>query len=350
MDDVVIRPASAPAANPPGHGRGGDAPQQWWRNKGTLAAIAGTVLVVVGVVLVLALGSGSGDGDGESAAGGGAAATSPDGSLLDLDTSVSTTSPTGGPAATDPGAAGAAGSGSDAATGGASTPGATGSGGGAAPVLVPRAGNYTFTGSGTEKTTPFLPAPVAQGPTKPATVADAGGGCWRLSIEQNTQHTDESTFCAGGDGSLSIKSIVVYQSNNLGQFGQVKSTLTTICPTPVVVVAPGMAPGAQFPFDCTVRTTASTPVADSAATGTATFVGVENVGVGGTAVPAYHLHQVVTLVPKDGAPTGERVSDVWIATDDGMVLRETRSMTAYARIFGQVSTYTETSEHTLASR
>lgn len=344
MDDVVIRPvpASAPAPAPEG-------PGPWWRRPGALLGIGGTVVVVVAVAVVLVLRSGSGP-DGAEAAGqaGKPPATAADGSLLDMDTSVSTTVPGGDVATTAPGATGDG----SAATGGGAQGGGGATGGGGGVVLVPRFGSYTYTGSGSERTTPFLPTPVPQGPTKPATVADAGSGCWRLTIEQNARHSDAATFCAGGDGSLVLASIAVDQTNDLGRLGRISSTLTTTCPSPIVVVSPGMAPGAQFPLRCTVHTVMSTnmTVADSSAIGTATFVGVETVGVEGAQVPAYHLHQEVRLTPDDGAPAGSRVSDLWIATDDGMVLRETRSMTASAKLLGQVSTYTETSEHTLTSR
>lgn len=347
---VVIRPVSQGASAGPEA-----APPQWWKRRGAVVSMAiGVAVVVAAIVLAVVLGSGSPD-PGSDAASQDRRSTrtgSGGGAPLDMDTSVSTTA-AGGDTAAAPAP--------EAAPGGTEVSGGAGTGGGGVPggpaVLVPRPGPYTYTGSGTEKTTPFLPNPVTQGPTKPATVSDAGGGCWLLSMtqydNQNGRHVDGATFCAGGDGSLTLKSIMIQRSNSLGALGKVDSTLTTTCPAGVVVVAPTMAPGAQFPLQCSVHTEtnpASAPIADSSATGTTTFVGVENVSVGGTAVAAYHLHQDVRLVPGDGAPEGSRKSDLWIATDDGMVLREVRSMTASAKLFGQVSTYSETSEHVLTGR
>lgn len=347
---VVVKPqprAAGPvgAAGPEGKGR---------RNQRMVAlAIAAAVLVVATVVvLIVSLGSGQDDGGPEEVAehpivgdGGG------DGGTLDFDTSGTTTAPVGDPAATgtaDPAAGG------DPAAAATPAPGAPAGGGGGAGVLVPRAGDYTYKGTGSERYLPLLPTPIAQGPTKPASVTHTGGGCWRLTIEQNANHIDSATFCAGGDGSLVLQSIAVRQVTDLGQLGRITSNLTTSCPTPVTMVSPGMAPGATFPLNCTNHTEvdnaqAQAP-ADVAANGTVAFVGVENVTVGGVAVAAYHVHQNVRLLPSDGAPEGSRESEVWIATDDGMVLREVRSMTASAKLFGVLATFTETSEHTLTSR
>lgn len=343
---VVIRPVPS---SPTG---ADDGAQQWWKRRGAVVSmVAGVVVVVAAIVLAVVLGSGSADDATDEAAQDRPAATSggSGGALLDMDTSVSTTAAGGD--STGAGDAPAAGAGATEAPGGSGAS-ATGGAGGGAAVLVPRFGAYTFTGSGSEKTMPFLPNPVAQGPTKPATVTDAGGGCWRLSIRQNANHGDEATFCAGADASLTLDSLVTHQTNNLGAFGQIDSTLTTTCRPRVAVVEPAMAPGARFPLNCTNHTEVTNVAApaDMNATGSVTFVGIETVAVGGVPVAAYHLRQDVDLVPTDGTQPGSRVSDVWIATDNGMVLRERRSMTASAKLLGQVSTYIETSEHVLDAR
>lgn len=343
---VVIRPVSSPS--PTG---ADDGSPQWWKRRGAVVSMAiGVVVVIAVIVAMVVAGSGSPEhGSDEAAQDRRSSGTgSGGGAPLDMDTSVSTTAASGDVAATT--APAAAGAGGTETSGGGGTGGGAGAGGPA--VLVPRFGAYTYTGSGSEKTLPFLPNPVAQGPTKPATVTDAGGGCWRLSIRQNANHSDEATFCAGADAGLTLDGLVTHQTNNLGAFGQIESTLTTTCRPRVVVVEPAMAPGAAFPLNCTNHTevTNVAPPADMNATGSVTFVGVETVAVGGAAVAAYHLRQDVKLVPTDGTPPGSRISDVWIATDDGMVLRESRSMTASAKLFGQVSTYIETSEHVLTGR
>lgn len=345
--EVLIRPVSRGPAS-------GDTPAKGPGKQRLVAIAVAAAVVLVGTVVALVVAFGSGEGDGTADVAGEQTATDAGGNTgatLDFDTSVSTTAPAGDPAAAAPGDPTAGG---DPAAGTAPAPGADGTGSGVA-ILVPRPGSYTYTGTGSVRMTPFLPTPVPQGPTKPATVTHTGGGCWRLDIKQNANQADAATFCAGADGSLVLRSLAVQQINDLGRLGGlIKSDLATSCPTPVTIVAPGMVPGATFPLTCTNHTEMTprvmAPVADSTASGSITFVGVEAVDVGGAPVAAYHLHQQVQLTPSDGAPPGSRVADLWIATDDGMVLREVRSMTASAKLFGQVSTYSETSEHTLTSR
>jgi hypothetical protein len=57
----------------------------------------------------------------------------------------------------------------------------------AAGALVPRAGVYTFSGSGEEHLS-FLSTSEPEGPTLPGTVAHDAAGCWTFEIEYNSYH------------------------------------------------------------------------------------------------------------------------------------------------------------------
>jgi hypothetical protein len=181
-------------------------------------------------------------------------------------------------------------------------------------ALQPHAGVYVYRGTGSERLS-FLDTSQSQGPEEPGTLTPGANGCWTFEIEYNSYHHQTWQRCAR-DGRLVELGGTTNQQFDFVAFKQSEHSEMR-CDPPMTLVDTDAAPGTTWPVHCTGHS--QTTNSDLTQTGTVTLIGVEDVTVGGTAVPAYHSRLDVVL---SGDQTGETHSDMWFATSDGLPLRD----------------------------
>jgi hypothetical protein len=209
-----------------------------------------------------------------------------------------------------------------------------------AAVLRPPQGVYLYEGGGTDQlSTP--PKEQAEGPSMPATVTHRDDGCWTFRIDYSTNHWQSWDYCSG-EGDLDESGGSSYQRWDFTVFVQ-ETTSTFVCDSAVTIDAE-QAPGDTWEQSCSGTSTGTEGEALSA--GSCTFVGREDVQVGGDTVPAYRYHRERTM---SGAQTGTEVSEVWFAAETGMPLRNERHIEVRTdTVIGEV-TYTEDADFLLTS-
>lgn len=191
----------------------------------------------------------------------------------------------------------------------------------AAPsVLRPEQGVYLYEGTGTDRLdTP--PLSQAQGPQMPATVTHRDDGCWTFRIDFSTNHWQTWVYCPTPDGGLVEEGGQSFQKWELGAIS-FDSTSTFECAEAVVISADAR-PGDEWQQTCEGTSTGAEGRTTSA--GPYEFVGNEDVEVGGDTVPALRYRRTRAMT---GAQTGTETADVWISAEDGLPLRNTRSIEA----------------------
>jgi hypothetical protein len=210
----------------------------------------------------------------------------------------------------------------------------------AAP-LQPAAGVYTYQATGAEHLS-VLHTTQGWGPIMPATVTDAGNGCWSLQVEFNTHHTQTWNYCAHG-GTLTENGGATTQTFDFVAFSATDHSLFT-CSTPGVVVRRDEDAGASAQIVCNGNSTVQHTKMTS--TGTIVFVGVERLSIGGKAVDAYHVRSARA---ESGDQHGTDRSDSWFAVRDGMLLKLVRNIEVRSPSpIGSV-TYTEHGSFVLTS-
>ncbi|MFM8303042.1 MAG: hypothetical protein ACKOA9_01900 [Actinomycetota bacterium] len=207
--------------------------------------------------------------------------------------------------------------------------------------LRPDAGVYRYVASGSERLS--LGGTEQQwGPVMPATVRHRADGCWSLRIDFSTNHWRSQRYCPGIDALLDVGG-TVFQRFDFVAFSATDTSVFS-CDPPSVVIRVAAAPGDSWAASCTGRSTERSTRVES--TGTNTFVGVEDLDVGGRVVPAYHYRLQRTLA---GDQTGTEDTHEWYATATGLLLRATHdSRVASPSPFGDV-VYTEVGEFRLRS-
>jgi hypothetical protein len=211
----------------------------------------------------------------------------------------------------------------------------------AAPAeLRPPQGVYLYEGGGSDRlSTP--PKEQAEGPSMPATVAHREDGCWTFRIDYSTNHWQSWDYCPH-QGSLDEAGGTSYQRWDFTVFVQ-ETTSTFVCDS-AVTIRVDQEPGDTWEQSCSGASTGTEGEALSA--GPYTFVGPEDVEVGGDTVPAYRYHRERTM---SGAQSGTEVSEVWFSAQTGMPLRNERTIEVRTdTVIGEV-TYTEEAEFHLSS-
>jgi len=208
-------------------------------------------------------------------------------------------------------------------------------------VLRPAAGVYLYRGSGTEHLS-LPPKSQSQGPTMPATVIDRADGCWTFRIDYSTAHWQTWIYCPRGGGLVELGG----QTFERWDFVVTKYDSTSIfsCKPASVAIRATMHSGDHWQQTCTGTSSGTKGIASTS--GPYTFVGTERVDVGGTAVAAYHFHQVRTL---GGSQTGTQDTQLWFAVKDGLPLRNERTETVHTDTPIGRSTYTEHGDFELTS-
>jgi hypothetical protein len=204
----------------------------------------------------------------------------------------------------------------------------------------PAPGVYTLTGSGTEQIS-FQTTAQRMGPEMPATVTWQGDDCWELRVEYNANHAQSWTYCLDGDRMVDTGGAVTQRFDLV--VTQVDSNSTSVCDPPAPTVERDAVPGTVRDQRCVIETEGQGQTAMEARS---TFVGEEEVDVGGTPVLASHTVSERTY---GGDQEGGGRVETWWAVDTGFPVRSTWSLSITSPSpIGDV-TYTESGEWTATS-
>ena len=208
-------------------------------------------------------------------------------------------------------------------------------------VLRPPAGVYVYRGSGTEHLS-LPPKTQHQGPQMPATVTHRDDGCWTFRLDYNTQHWQTWNYCPRNGGLVELGGQTFERWDFV--FTKYDSTSTFTCDPASVAIRAGMRTGDRWQQVCRGTSTGTKGVAVTS--GPYTFVGGDFVTIGKTRVPAYHFRQQRTLT---GSQTGTQTADLWFSRQNGLPLRNERSVTVHTDTVVGASTYTEHGSFQLTS-
>lgn len=217
-----------------------------------------------------------------------------------------------------------------------------GGGNGTAALLRPAPGVYEYTARGTENLS-FLNTTQQWGPNVPATITFDDRGCWAITIDQSTNHTRRLDFCPKGRQLLETGGMVV-QGFDFG-FKVVEKSVF-VCDPPGVALDLDAKPGATWNQSCDGRSESGNTNTTSA--GTDTFVGEEDLTIGGTVVKALHYKLLRTIT---GSQKGDEETNRWYTPTDGLLLKytaDTRITSPAPPPIGDII-YVEKGEMTLTS-
>ncbi|MCC7076917.1 MAG: hypothetical protein IT198_07305 [Acidimicrobiia bacterium] len=316
----------------------------------TVGALLAVALVSVGVVAVardgeriavsrqaeVTEGGGSGSVEYNTSAGSGSSA-------------ARASTGTGGATAGSTGSGTGSSGGSDPSGGGGAGGGGDGGGGAGGKVLRPPAGHYPITGSGTEKTKGAPGAPEAWRDMD-YEVRHRGDGCFEIEVRFHPFHRSFDRYCPTSDGGLIVTMNVTYTEVELIKgWETIKVNTTSTCDPPEIMVRAGMQPGESWSDHCLSETDNKQQAPGvTRQDNTMTFIGIEEVA----GVSAYRIRQDQVLSPASAdspIKSGTGTADTWFSTENGLVLRVTRSSSVVtASIIGDV-TYTEVGEFTLTA-
>ena len=184
--------------------------------------------------------------------------------------------------------------------------------------LEPRPGVYLYGATGRESLS-FLGTRQTQGPIDPGTVVLRPNGCWQFRIDFNSFHDQTWDRCSKG-AKLLESGGTTDQRFDFVAFSTAEHTDIT-CAPPITVADLAATPGTTSPVRCTGRS--RTTKTTFRQTGTSTFVGRENVVVGGVEIPGLHTREDLRL---SGGQTGEVHIDIWFAATNGLPLKEEHSI------------------------
>lgn len=211
---------------------------------------------------------------------------------------------------------------------------------GATDVERPAPGVYEYQGTGRESLS-VPPLSQDQGPTIPGTVELADDGCWTLRVDFSTNHWQSWRYCR--DGADLVES--GGQSWQRWMIGPTAVTnLTTSTCEATVALPAERTEGQEWPARCT--TTNEAVEGEAISSGVLRFEGEEDVDLGGTTVRVAHL---VREREMSGAQEGTERTDLWVAVDTGLPVRNERRVEAATDTPVGRSTYTETGSFELAA-
>lgn len=204
----------------------------------------------------------------------------------------------------------------------------------------PTPGVYTYAATGSERLS-VLDTAQEWGPTMPATVTHSDDGCWTFRLDYNTNHWREQEMCPQ-NGTLVERRSGGYQAFDFGVL--VENTTVSNCEPPDTVLRLDASAGDAWPTHCEGGSSeqATTIVSD----GTNTFVGVEELEIGGRRVRALHQRLQRTL---SGDQQGTQDDHLWYAEADGLLLRAELSIRAETPSPVGAVTYLESGEFQLTS-
>ncbi|MEZ5169807.1 MAG: hypothetical protein R3A49_03570 [Acidimicrobiia bacterium] len=211
-----------------------------------------------------------------------------------------------------------------------------------AGFLQPATGVYTYEGSGTERLS-LLGTNQEWGPTIPATVTRETDGCWSFRIDFSTNHWQVKKYCPSGDQLLDLGG-PLHQSFDLVA-AHVGDTTEFTCDPPIQVIRVNAEPGESWDASCDGGSEGRGTQVTAA--GTNTFVGIEQIEIGGEEVASLHYREYREL---SGDQTGTEDTHEWFDVADGLLLRSTHdTRVASPSPIGDII-YTEEGEFRLTSR
>lgn len=182
----------------------------------------------------------------------------------------------------------------------------------------PEPGVYQAEGEGREEIS--LPG-ISQvdGDVQPITVEALEDGCWRWTVDHNVAHWQDWRFCER-DGVVVDHGGQTYQRWDFGAL-TVENLTTFTCDPPSVVIDPEAEVGSSWEQSCSGTSTEVEGVTTSS--GPYTFLGEEDVVIGGETVPTRHHRQQRTMT---GAQTGTSTEEFWFTLDTGLPVRMERDI------------------------
>jgi hypothetical protein len=207
--------------------------------------------------------------------------------------------------------------------------------------LRPAPGVYTFAGTGSEQLS-LLATTQHWGPRIPVTVTQSDDGCWAYRVDYSTHHWQSVRYCAKGhllqqtgDTSSQTFDFVAFKASDKND---------VVCSPPADRIRTDAKPGATWPVTCNGHS--ESRGTRFRAAGTDTFVGIEQIAIGGELVPAYRYSVDRTL---SGSQSGFERYDMWYSVLDGLPVKTNRQVRVKSPSpIGEV-TYTENGSFTLTS-
>lgn len=203
------------------------------------------------------------------------------------------------------------------------------------------AGVYLYRGDGSEKTS-FPPLTEEQGPTMPATITPDGAGCWRFRIDYNSHHWQDWRYCADPSGVVTTGGRT-FARRDFGSF-KVDNTSTFTCAEPEAMLWEGMQVGESRRGTCTGTSTAID--GSTTSTGPTTYIGDDDIEVGGQTIRARHLRYDREL---SGAQQGTEQADWWVDPATMLPIRNEHRVSVDTKVGTLAITYTEVTSYALTS-
>lgn len=172
--------------------------------------------------------------------------------------------------------------------------------------------------------------------------AGAGGGCWRLRVDYNTNHWQSWDYCSTVTG-LTETGGEFFQRLDLGPVTVDTSSAST-CDPPVDAIRTTQSAGDRWRQTCRGTSTASDGEVTSA--GPYTFVGEELLDIDQRGVTTLHYHRVRTL---GGGQSGTEDVNTWFDATTGLPVQNSRVITVHSDSALGTVTYTERGSFTLVS-
>lgn len=205
----------------------------------------------------------------------------------------------------------------------------------------PPAGVYLYEGEGSEDTS-FPPLTESQGPTMPATITPDGSGCWRFRIDYNSHHWQDWRYCADPSGIVSTGG-TTFARREFGTFAA-NNTSTFTCSKNETMLWAGMQVDEFREGTCT----GTSDLMDGSTTSSSrtTYVGDEDIDVGGETVRARHLRYDNEI---SGSQEGSERSDWWVDPLTMLPIRFERDLSVDTKLGTLRIAYTEVTSFELTS-
>jgi hypothetical protein len=207
-------------------------------------------------------------------------------------------------------------------------------------VVRPAAGVYVAEGSGREELS-FPPLDQEDGASIPVTVEHLADGCWRWTVDFNEAHSQSWDYCEDG-GRILESGGRTYQRWDLGAT-TIESIADFTCEPPNLVFDPAAQPGDTWEGGCTG--TNSAIEGSTLTAGPTTYVGPDELELGGTPVKVHHYRQDLTI---SGAQVGTNRVHYWL-DDTGLAVRMEREVAVATDSPVGSITYDEVGEWQLTS-
>lgn len=201
---------------------------------------------------------------------------------------------------------------------------------GAEPARRPPAGTYAYSVVGSDKISGAFTFVAPYGPTATVTVEHLEAGCFKQTVALRDNYQDSMHFCIKGVDSVQDTGSRSQQfALNIG------AQTTTTCMPGDVYFSSAPSPGQSWNHDCTGQNKDDKSGGSTFSTiGSYRFVGNELRSVAGVDVPVMHFHDERNVA---GAQTGTNIADWYLAVEDGILVRLSRTIELdYNSVIGNI--------------